>query len=180
MVLLTNSSPTNAGSASPELQNYSLVSPSPLCQLGARSRHAPLWLSQPTLHCGYLFPGAQSFAQSSHSKAWENSAPDKFFLSGNHTCKIPDNFSLESTENKNTGCEIYLLTLINYSMLEIFWQRWQTLPPDRTVLIYMLPPFIPASISRRTIPSSCIPHIHGLTELEELTDSRQGGSFPET
>jgi hypothetical protein len=75
MFLLTNSSPTNAGSASPELWDGSLARPKPCGQLWERCH-------QPALCFGYLSARFQSLAESSCSKAWRNYAPAMLFPSG--------------------------------------------------------------------------------------------------
>jgi hypothetical protein len=82
-------------------------------------------LSAPMTSCGhscqpgYLSPGAQSFAQSSHSKAWPNSTwlcPFPLAHLHNYKWKTPDNLCSKSTDDTTTGYGIYCPKLINYSV----------------------------------------------------------------
>ena len=93
--------------------------PSPCSQLQACSH-------KPSLHCCYLSPGAQSFAQSS---SWLNSARLCSSYPAHLSCrewKTPDNFSLKSTDDTTFGHGFYPPKLIKYSMLKIFWW-WRSL-----------------------------------------------------
>ena len=145
-----NASPTNAGSASPELWDSSL------------GPHRQLWVCscQPTL-CSIPFPWSSGLAQSSHSKAWPNSFSYVLSLWPTWVAgkwRTPDNLSLESTDNTIAGCGIYRPKLINYSMLEIF--QWCILVDSATrsnsiwctLCLLLLSPRSP----KRGIPFSCI------------------------
>jgi hypothetical protein len=120
MFLLGNSSPTNAGSDSPELQDCCLTSPLPKGQL--------------VLHYDYFSPGVGSLPNllvpmPGRIPPWLCSFPPTHLSC--HKWKTSDNLSLKSSDDTITGYGIYHPKLINYSMLEIFW--WWRLTPGLAV-----------------------------------------------